>query len=203
LADESGIRSSTRTLRPLLRDCAAGFYQEMFFLGQDVIHSHGNQLVEYGFVRTPSKGMTGTSCYTLDSESHTIELYGSCACCYCESARVAFIRTRSRFYDWLPEERCVAGLWTEHDLDEGQPEAMLHRVRPLLHWWLEYERWIARRLGDAYRDLCFEEWRKVNKRKSWLPPREATRWVEQFLANGSSQVRPKSFKSSRRRVDAG
>ncbi|MEM0913457.1 MAG: hypothetical protein AAGK09_02490 [Planctomycetota bacterium] len=196
LGEEGDSRVDARTLRPLLRDCAAGFYQEMFFLGKDILHGRGNQLVEFGFVRTPSKGLKGTSCYTLEAKSGAIDLYGSCASFYSASSSVAFIRPRSRFYHWLPEKRCVAGLWTDRDLGSGAPERLFENAKPLLRWWLEYERWIADRFGDAYRDACFDEWRTVNKQKSWLSPREARQWLEQLLASGNSPMRPKKLKSS-------
>jgi len=177
----------------LLKDCAAGFYQQIYFLGKDASHFRGNQLQEYGFVRTPSQGLKGTSCYTFKTKGTTIELYGSCASCYSENASVAFLRSRSRFYHWVSEDRCVAGLWTKADIETGTPESIFAAVTPLLQWWFEYEQWINDRFGETYREQCFREWRKINKSKSWLPPQEATRWLEQFLKNGSAHVRPKHF----------
>ncbi|MEM6334478.1 MAG: hypothetical protein AAF823_14180 [Planctomycetota bacterium] len=182
--------AKARVLRTLLRDCAAGFYQQMYFLGKDVVHDRGNQLKDFGFVRTPTRGTEGTSCYTLEHDAQTIELYGSCACCYAHAASVAFIRTRCRFYGWLPQDRCVAGLWEEDDLEVTAPEAMFESVKPLLHWWLDYEAWVGQRHGHTYRQLCFEEWRKVNKRRSWLPPQDALRWVDEFLTKGCAHCRP-------------
>ena len=63
-----------RKLGLLLKDCANGFYQQMYFLGKDVIHPRGNQLQAYGFVKSPSKGLKGTSCYTYEADLRTIEL---------------------------------------------------------------------------------------------------------------------------------
>jgi len=182
-----------KAFRLLLKDCAAGLYQQMYFLGKDIMHARGNQLIQFGFVRSPSCGLKGTSCYTLETETVIVELYGSCACCYTDATRVAFLRNKTRFYHWLPEERCVAGLWTEEDIHAGSPESLFQATVPLLRWWLEYEAWILSRLGDAYREACFKEWRKVNKSKSWLPPQEAMRWVEAFLEQAGEHLRAKHF----------
>jgi len=59
------MSSENQKLRLLLKDCASGFYQQMYFLGKDVSHCCGNQLIEYGFEKSPSTGLTGTSCYTF------------------------------------------------------------------------------------------------------------------------------------------
>ena len=92
-------------LRFLLADCAKGFYQQMYFLGRDVSHPDGNQLQAYGFSRTPSMGLKGTSCYTYESANSIIELYGSCAGVYADDLRVVFLRKRCRFYQWLPDHQ--------------------------------------------------------------------------------------------------
>lgn len=178
-------------MRLLLSDCAAGLYQQMYFLGKDIIHGDGNHLVRFGLERTPCRGTGGTSCYGLEGADSTIEFHGSCACCYTESSAVAFIRTRSRFYEWLPEERCTPGLWAEKDIGNGNPKTLFTGVAPLLRWWLDYERWIDAELGPAYREGCFREWRRVNKKKSWLPPQDAVRWIDRFLAKGCKHARPK------------
>lgn len=191
----AGLLDQQRQLKGLLKDCAKGFYQEMYFLGKDVLHKDGNQLIHFGFEKSPSKGLKGTSCYTLERTGEIIELYGSCAACYSESSNVVFLRIRSRFFTWIAKESCVAGLWTEKDLERSAPGILFRRLAPLLQWWLEYERWITDRLGKSYRESCYEEWRKVNKAKAWLPPEEALHWVELFLERGSSHTRPRIQRS--------
>jgi len=196
-AEKSNYCPERKAFNVLLRDCADGMYQQMYFLGKDVSHASGNQLRAYGFAKSPSQGLKGTSCYTLETERATIELYGSCACCYSDDSSVAFLRTKMRLYHWLPEDRCVAGLWTNEDIETGSPESLFQGATPLLRWWLEYEHWIMDRLGETYRQECFLEWRKINKRKSWLPPQEASRWLALFLKNGGSHVRPRHFNKER------
>ena len=140
--------------------------------------------------------MKGTSCYTLKTLSQTIELYGSCACCYTEEGNVAFLRKTGRFYHWLPEHKCVAGLWEDIDVNTGTPKSLFKAIKPLLEWWLEYEQWINAQLGLKHREKCFKEWGNVKMQKPWLPPKEALSWVKSFINNESLQVRPKKFLNS-------
>jgi len=183
----------SKKLRLLLKDCAQGFYQQMYFLGKDVTHKNGNLLVQSGFVKSPSQGLKGTSCYTLETDHQTIELYGSCACLYTRDSKVAFIRLKNRFYHWLPERRCIAGRWTDDDLEAGTPESIYQSLIPLLRWWLGHEAWIAQHLPPSYRNTCYKEWKKVNSSKSWLPPAVALDWVQGFIEQGAIHPRAKNY----------
>jgi len=187
------IAQDHRKLRLLLTDCASGFYQQMYFLGKDVMHSKGNQLVEYGFKKSASRGLKGTSCYTLNTDVGVLELYGSCAGFYTDKGNIVFVRKRGRFYQWLPEHRLVAGCWRQEDLKILPPDEMLALMEPLLTWWVNYEKWIIQRLGQPYRELCHKECKKVNKSMSWLVPTTAAAWVEKLMAKGDEHVRPKHF----------
>lgn len=180
-------------LRILLKDCANGFYQQMYFLGKDVIHARGNQLQACGFCKSPSVGLKGTSCYTLESKFGVIQLYGSCAGCYNKSSRIVFLRKQSRFYRWLPEHRLVAGQWSQRCICLDDPDVMLESVMPLLMWWVTYEKWIEERFGTAYREQCFSDWSKIKGRAAWLAPVSAINWVKQFVEQGVNHVRPKHF----------
>lgn len=129
----------TKKLRLLLKDCANGFYQQMYYWGIDVLHPDGNQLIDFGFTKSPSKGLKGTSCYTLETAYQTVELYGSCAGLYSKESNVVFLRTKGRFYRWISSERAIAGKWTEKDIEIDDPYAMLEELTPLFQWWLKYE----------------------------------------------------------------
>ncbi|MBK1831079.1 hypothetical protein JIN77_10105 [Verrucomicrobiaceae bacterium R5-34] len=185
--------SDSRRLACLLKDCANGFYQQMYFLGKDVVHPTGNQLSAYGFEKSPSRGLKGTSCYAYDAGDHRIELYGSCAGVYSASSQLVYLRKKGRFYHWLPEHRLVAGCWSQEDLDAGKPESLMTALRPLLQWWLDYERWIEKRHGQAYRERCYHEWSKIKSQSPWLPPAAAMAWVAEFLEKRGQTTRPKQF----------
>lgn len=186
------VKDSKR-LRLLLKDCATGFYQQMYFLGKDVIHPKGNQLTCYGFEKSPSLGLKGTSCYGQKSSEGLIELYGSCAGMYSEESQLVFLRKRCRFYHWLPEHRLVAGQWSQEQVDPGQPEDVFRSLAPLLKWWLEYEAWIEKRWGSNYRMQCYKEWGRLKSKEPWLRPDLAVEWVMEFLQKGEQVQRPKQF----------
>ncbi len=182
-----------RRMKLLLRDCAAGFYQQMYFFGKDVSHPSGNKLSEYGFKRSPSEGLKGTSCYTFEAEELTIELYGACAALYTKASRVVFLRERCRFYEWLPEHKLVAGRWSQSDIGIEDPDKAFESLVPLLGWWLEYERWIEGNLGMGYREECYKSWKKLKSRPAWLAPRIARKWLAMFIEKQVGQLRPKHF----------
>ena len=185
--------SDEKKLSMLLKDCASGFYQHMYFLGKDVIHPAGNQLEAYGFVKSPSQGLKGTSCYTHESDLRTIELYGSCAGLYTASSKMVFLRKRCRFYRWLPEHRLVAGEWSRKDIQLDDADALFFELVPLFRWWIAYEAWIEERFGKSYRERCFAQWSKIKGHTAWLSPNVATEWVSQFLEQKGEHVRPKHF----------
>ena len=180
-------------LKILLKDCADGFYQQMYFWGKDVTHPEGNQLEAYGFIKSQSQGIKGTSCYTYQSNSKTIELYGSCAGYYSEQSNIVFLRPRNRFYEWLPQHKLVAGRWSQNDLHTHDADAMFAAMTPFLKWWLTYEQWILDHHGAHYREQCFTEWSKVNRKLTWLTPQAAIAWVTEFLEKKDLHVRPKHF----------
>ena len=182
-----------RRLNILLKDCAKGFYQQMYFWGKDVTHSQGNQLRAYGFKKSPSKGLPGTSCYTYTCEDSMIELYGSCAAFYSEHTNIVFLRQRGRFYQWISPEKLIAGRWKQEDLKSIKPSAMLQAMTPFLEWWIDYEQWIQEQHGNHYREQCHQEWKKVNSRLSWLKPTVAMQWVKTLILEKDKHVRPKHF----------
>ncbi|WP_143183685.1 hypothetical protein [Rubritalea squalenifaciens] len=177
----------------MLKDCAKGFYQQMFFLGKDVIYPGGNYLQKFGFEKSPSKGLKGTSCYTADWGGGIVELYGACAGYYGDGSKVVFLRERCRFYHWLPPERLVAGMWTTDDVQASSANVMFDAVWPLLNWWLEYEEWIEQQLGADHRKRCYAAWKKLKSAKPWLEPEKVTGWLQHFLDESSRAVRPKHY----------
>jgi hypothetical protein len=180
-------------LKILLKDCASGFYQQMYFWGKDVSHPKGNQLEAYGFTKSPSRGLTGTSCYTYESQTELIELYGSCAGYYSSPSNIVFLRQRNRFYEWLPEQKLVAGCWSQKDLHSRDADDMFSSLAPFLEWWLSYEQWILDLHGKDYREQCLTDWNKVNSKLTWLDPESAVKWIKGFLEKKDLHIRPKHF----------
>ena len=187
------MTSNSSTLRVLLNDCAKGFYQEMYFLGKDVLHPQGNQLKDFGFSRAPSQGLKGTSCYTLETPQGVIELYGSCAAFYGAHDHIVFIRKKERFYHWLPQERLIAGQWEQTDLKSPPPHQMAKSLIPMLEWWAEYEQWIGQRFDPSYRQACWRDWKKVKSKPPWLSPCQVRPWIRQFIDKQQDAKRPQQF----------
>ena len=185
--------TDSKKLKILLKDCAQGFYQHMFFLGKDVMHPRGNQLNKYGFEKSPSLGLKGTSCYGLKTDEQLIELYGSCAGVYSEASQLVFLRERCKFYHWLPEHHLIAGQWSLDDVDSGSAESIFEAVTPLLKWWVHYEKWIAENFDTKYREQCYKDWSKIKSRPCWLPPELAVSWVSEFLEKRDLMDRPKKL----------
>lgn len=190
------MTTDSKRLRLLLKDCANGFYQQMFFLGKDVMHPAGNQLIESGFKKFPSLGLKGTSCYSKRANNQLIELYGSCAGVYSKTSKLVFIRERCKFYHWLPDHPLVAGQWNLDNVEASDPEQIFISLTPLLKWWLEYEDWIQSNFGSKYREQCYKDWSKIKSRPCWLPPELATEWVRLLLEKQNSTLRPKKFLQS-------
>ena len=190
------MTSDSKKLKILLQDCARGFYQHMFFLGKDVINSKGNLLLKYGFEKSPSKGLKGTSCYSLTTDTQTIELYGSCAGVYSDDSQIVFLRERCKFYHWLPEHHLIAGQWSLDDVNLGSSESIFTALTPLLEWWVDYEKWIQENFETQYREQCYKDWSKIKSRPSWLTPELATEWVSKFLEKRELMTRPKKLLQS-------
>ena len=175
---------ATRHLSParlsgLMRDLSAGFRQQMFFWGRDVVHSSGNLLREQGFERRPSAGLQGTSCYRLPWEGGAVELHGACAGWFPDGAAEGgflFIRPAGRCFLWLGASPAVPGDWPPDRLGI-EPVALHAAAKPFLRWWQSSEEWVHSRLGPAYRRDCFRHFKKLPKARVWLPPVAGLAWL--------------------------
>jgi len=177
------------------RDLAEGIYQQMFFWGQDVLRPEGNFLVEQGFVRSPSTGLKGTSCYRLEWQDGHVELYGSCAGWYGRDGGFTFIRPRRCCAIWLSgEETPIPGEWQAEYIDKNTPKSELYQASlPFIDWLISYEKAVLARFGTAYREDNYRKYRKVPKSKAWVEPTVALRWFQCFYETPEQLVRPKNF----------
>jgi hypothetical protein len=178
-----------------LRDLTQGLQQQMFFWGQDVVHPAGNQLVQNGFERLPSKGLKGTSCYQREWQNGHLELYGSCAGWYGPEGGFAFLRSRKRVVIWTsPNTTPTPGLWQPEFVRAGTSQEELHAASlPFLDWLISNERTIVDRFGLEYREENFRRYRRVPKAKQWMSPEFALRWFTCFRETPDQLVRPKNF----------
>lgn len=197
LAAVNAIRPSSdpRRLAGLLRDLNSALKQQMFYWGLDVVHPSGNLLIAQGFVKTRSAGLQGTSCYGRDWQGGRLELHGSCVGWYAPQRSFIFVRPHGRCFLWSGEEAPVPGHWPLAMLEAPGPSALRQHALPFLEWWLESERWLSGKLGDAYRTSCYRGFKKLPRARPWLAPAPAGRWLSGFITDPQALERAKRFRA--------
>lgn len=188
---ESGAVPSVSTMSPVsLNDAARGLAQQMVFWGHDVRHRDGNLLVRFGLERSPSPGLTGTSCYAMAWENGSLELHGAVASWTAPSDEpgIVFCRDKCHIGLWLGARPPVPG--REHGT-EGTVDQRWQAFQPFLRWLVSYERWILENHGPEWRADCWRALKRLPKGKPWLPPALALQWWE--LAATGNPPRPKSL----------
>ena len=174
----------------ILSDTARGLAQQMVFWGHDVRHPYGNALVRFGLNRSPSSGLTGTSCYQMPWENGIIELHGAVASWtppYGGMGSV-FCRDLARVDLWngihppVPGRQCG---------ETGSIEERWQALQPFLRWLISYETWVSQTLGGSWRTNCWRAIKKLPIGKPWLPPHLALKWWE--LAAAGNPPRPKTL----------
>ena len=173
-----------------LSDAARGLAQQMVFWGHDVRHSGGNSVVRFGMKRSPSPGLTGTSCYSMPWENGLIELHGAVASWTPPPGGTGsvFCRDHGRIGLWDGPRPPVPG--REHG-ETGTVEERWQAFLPFLRWLVRYEQWILETHGAAWRSSCWRALKRLPKGKPWLPPTLALEWWE--LAAVGNPPRPKNF----------
>jgi len=173
-----------------LNDAARGLAQQMVLWGHDVRHPAGNALVRFGLRRTPSPGLTGTSCYAMVWEGGTIELHGAVASWTPPAGGIGcvFCRDRGRIELWRGLHPPVPG--REHG-ESSTAEMRCEGFQPLLRWLISYEEWAAESLGIEWRASCWRAIKRLPKGKLWLHPALALKWWK--LATTQHPPRPKEL----------
>jgi hypothetical protein len=171
-------------------DAARGIAQQMVFWGHDVRHPAGNALIRYGLKRSPSSGLTGTSCYSMLWENGLIELHGAVASWTPPAGGMGsvFCRDIGRIALWHGSLPPIPG--REYG-SAGTAIERWHAFHPLLRWLLSYERWLDETHGSAWRMGCWRALKRLPKGKPWLPPQLALKWWE--LAAEGNPPRPKDL----------
>jgi len=171
---------SAMSLKPtlpvtVLTDAARGLAQQMALWGHDVRHPAGNALVRFGMERSPSLGLTGTSCYSMPWENGRIDLHGAVASWTSLENRpgCVFPRDAGRIQLWRERRPPVPG----RDHGTGAPtDERWEAFRPFVRWLVAYETWVFSVLGDAWRTEAHRAITRLPKGKPWLPPSRALAW---------------------------
>lgn len=183
--------SAVATLAPVfLNDVASGLAQQMVFWGHDVRHPEGNALVRFGLNRSPSPGLTGTSCYAMPWENGMLELHGAIASWTPPQGGIGcvFSRDLRRVSLWHNSLAPIPG--REHGVT-GTVEERGLAFQPFLRWLIGYEQWIHETHGETWRNGCWRALKRLPKGKAWLLPHLALKWWE--LAALGNPPRPKTL----------
>jgi hypothetical protein len=162
----------------------------MVFWGHDVRHPAGNSLVRFGLKRSPSSGLTGTSCYTMPWENGRIDLHGAVASWtpdFPESGCI-FCRDHARIELWTGGKPPVPG---RQQGTPGSPAERWSAFQPFLRWLIAYEKWNLQTHGPEWRAGCWRAIKRLPKGKPWLPPKLASDWWQ--LAATSNPPRPRQL----------
>lgn len=179
----------------LLRDLASGFTQQMFFWGMDAAAPAGNLFQKSGFKKSPSRGLQGTSCYSLPWKGGQIFLHGACVGWLPENGDpgLVYIRPAEKCFLWLAQEPPIPGTWPEENLCPVDLANDFDTLTPFLSWWLSHEAWISAEMGDTYRAKCHRKYKSLPKSKPWLTPDNAIAWIKLLLEDPASTPRAKRF----------
>ena len=181
--------------RVLLSDFKAALLQQMFFWGRDVL-TGGNLLIEHGFIKLPSPGLKGTSCYRQDYCNGSIELHGACAGWYpgVHNPRPGFlfVRTTGRCTSHHLHEPVIPGHYQAKDLSHDTASTM-SGAQVFAAWLADYEDWIIRQQGADYRQQCRRMLSSLPKGRPWLPAEQATEWLHALARHGSAAQRAKDM----------
>ena len=178
-----------------LRDLSNAFTQQMFFWGMDAAVSSGNLFQKSGFKKSPSLGLQGTSCYSRPWQQGSIFLHGACVGWIPEDGDpgLIYIRPSGKCFLWLDAKAPVPGTWPQENLSTIDLVEDLPSITAFLSWWLDHEAWISAEMGSAYRIRCYRKYKSLPKSKPWLPPADATAWLQLFLENPTATPRAKHF----------
>ena len=182
----------------LLRDLSAAFMQQMFFWGMDAAALGGNIFQKTGFIKTPSTGLKGTSCYSLPLENGQIFLHGACGGWVSETEEPGFIfiRLKERCFLWHDSQPPVPGKWIAEQLSTPDLISDLLFLVPFLNWWINHETWVESNSSANYRESCYRKYKSLPKSKPWLPPGAGLEWIRMLRENPATTPRAKRFAAS-------
>lgn len=143
--------------------------QQMWCFGRDIVRGEGNLLLEHGFVKSPSPPESAVpSSYSLSLASgEEVRLWGF-AILY-GSGPWALVLKRRAFSPALIATREVPErIWSPAHLiapkkpsSDAESEAARLRLAGALAWLGDYEAWVRKETGIAYRRTCLSGWKNA------------------------------------------
>ena len=125
---------------------------QCWVMGKDVLSPEGNLLCEFGFsqVRCPDGGMTQYELRNALGEDAHVYLWGFGVFFGGEKEGIFLGRKEFKPSRTLGKVE----LHTKEDPNFGDETSRLDLLLQGMAWFADYERWIALRMPDGYRELC-------------------------------------------------
>lgn len=151
--------------------------QQVWCWGRDVEYATGNLLMQFGFERhRDSDAVDRSSCYRLDQGVFHVCLWGFGMFFGCRELGGLYLDRFDFRPAWAPVESLSLAIhWPDELPVFGRPRGRLawQRARRLwslaLHWIADYEKWVRRHAGLAYRRRCIEAWLRPFVRADKIP----------------------------------
>jgi len=142
------------------------FNQQHWCWGQDIRCDTGNLLIRYGFVRTPNQiDSKGASLYRLDRTCGTHVILRGFGMFYGNNQLGGIFIPRYSFRPMLtPAADTPTPLWTTDQIPklrwptDDEAEHWWRLTMDLIDWIRDYESWVAKVVGTAYRQKTLEPW---------------------------------------------
>lgn len=138
-----------------LREGRALLNQQCWLWGQDIRREDGNLLLQYGFERTrPPEGVSGSTQYTLQLASdRCVRLWGFGI--YFGGKTGIYLNR----YEFITRSATLADTWQSADSMKRLPRcSRMDLIAEAADWIAQYETWVLRQAGLAYRSRALSKW---------------------------------------------
>lgn len=143
--------------------------QQFWCFGQDIVQAPRNALLELGFTRHRSSvPRKDGSCYSVTTRAGVSILLWGFGVFYCDrSLGSAILLVRDNICPLSVEQlQLPINVWDPHDLPkhpvrESEVPVVRQLLTDLLHWFSQYENWIATHRDPGHRERILQDWRKV------------------------------------------
>lgn len=143
--------------------------QQFWCFGQDIVRAPRNALIELGFTRNRSPiARKDGSCYSVTTRTGVSILLWGFGVFYCDrSLGGALLLVRDNICPTSVEQlQLPINAWDPHDLpqhpvQESEVPIVRSMLADLLHWFSQYESWIAAHRAPEHRERILQEWRRV------------------------------------------
>ena len=173
----------------IYKQLVRGLEQYIWYLGQDTKDHKNNLLKKYGFRRYRVKWHGGSGRYKKRWGSKIVELHSFCVGMYSKKEDgFLFVRAHDKAYAYCGKKPPMPGRYRKtfliFPLGKENKLRFYHASCEFLEWLEDYEAWIEKTYGKAYRSSCFKRYHD-----KWLSPAKAREWFKKYreLKNGGNK----------------